>query len=93
MGIFFSLRYKGKKKKDEGFAYNYFKLSYRRKFIRTLNTSWMSILAIILIFTISPYSMVVNVLVAVGIILLSVGQALYNYYMWKKHEDENPAEE
>lgn len=36
--LILSFVYKGKVKTDKGFAFNYFGLSYRRKFIRTITT-------------------------------------------------------
>lgn len=85
--VIFSIVFKGKEKKDKGFAYNYFRLSYRRKFIRTFTSSWMGVLAIILIFIFSPYSTPFNVTITILIVLVFVIQAGYNYYMWKKTEE------
>ncbi|MCA0970621.1 ATPase [Halobacillus litoralis] len=85
--MYFSKAYKDKEKKDEGFAYNYFHLSYRRKFIRTLTSSWMGVLAVVIIFIFSPFSTAVNVGIGVFIAITFVAQGIYNYYMWKKEEE------
>ena len=48
--IIFSIIFKGKAKVDKGFAINYFKLSHRRKMIRTLTSLPILILALFVIY-------------------------------------------
>lgn len=71
---------------DKGFCLSYSKLSYRRKFIRTL---WFGLLFIIYFFTRmhpskiihSPLSWLVGV-----VILIWLGQATYTYKKWKSEK-------
>ena len=73
-------------KVDKGFELSYYKLSYRRRFIRTL---WMIPWAILALFWLQwlgyQYTLVI-----VGIIFAVVGfvQAFHNYKLWKKEENE-----
>ncbi|HLR42719.1 MAG TPA: hypothetical protein VK067_05670 [Pseudogracilibacillus sp.] len=84
--IILSLIFKGAPKVDEGFAFNYYKLSYRRKFIRSLITLPLSIVFIIVVYLITDWSMFVNLMLGVILLVLFVGQIIYNYYMWKRNE-------
>ena len=72
-------------KVDKGFEFVYWKLSYRRKFIRTLWTiPWMiaSLIFIQIVGENYKYTMIA------GIIYLVVFpiQAIYNYKKWMKEE-------
>ena len=73
-------------KVDKGFELSYYKLSYRRRFIRTL---WMIPWAILALFGLHwlgyRYTLVI-----VGIIFAVVGfvQAFHNYKLWKSEENE-----
>jgi len=73
---------------DKGFCASYWKLSYRRKFIRTL---WMSPFA--LFFFLFPanymfFGMDRNIFI-VFILVLGILQSLYTFYKWKKSEAPN----
>ena len=73
---------KNREKIDEGFAFCFWKLSYRRKFIRTL---WMLPLLIIAIFYLH-ITFKSNLLTGIiGIILSTIFilQAVYYYKKWK----------
>ena len=79
--VFIELRKRNDKveKNDKGFGLIYYKLSYRRKFIRTLWLIPVSIL--VLIFT--HESMMDTLIWGFVIALIMVGQAVYNYKKWK----------
>ena len=72
-------------KVDKGFQLIYWKLSYRRKFIRTV---WFALFLPLLAFmpqAIKPFGLErVQVIILFALILIL--QAGYNYYMWKKTE-------
>ncbi|MGG4167028.1 hypothetical protein ABEW00_06045 [Rossellomorea vietnamensis] len=70
---------------DKGIEYNYFRLSYRRKMIRTL---WMTPLILVLYFLLRFIGLnLTYTLIFVGIGLVSdILQIAYNYHMWNKYE-------
>ncbi|MGM9950892.1 MAG: hypothetical protein ACI33P_12240 [Lysinibacillus sp.] len=85
----FSLLYKSKEKKDEGFAFAYYELSYRRKMIRTM---WM--LPVVLIFLVVfsaaiEMNIIGKVFVWIFLLALFIAQLFYNYYKWKQEEQED----
>lgn len=84
--LILSFSYKNKKKVDKGFVFNYYKLSYRRKMIRTLTLLPLMIGAVIIIFYYSDNSFVVNLLIGIALFVLFVIQFFYNYVKWKKYE-------
>lgn len=84
--VILSLIFKGIPKVDKGFAFNYYKLSYRRKFIRSLLMLPISIVVIIVVYLITDWSLFVNLMLGVILLVLFVGQMIYNYYMWKRNE-------
>ena len=71
-------------KVDKGFCLSYFKLSYRRKLIRTL---WFTPLCLFFLFADSTY-MYFTVFspgeMTLFLLFISVLQIIYNYYKWKK---------
>lgn len=69
-------------KVDKGIAFCYWKLSYRRKFIRTL---WMIPIAIVIIFYFHTtfQSILQTCLVATLLAIMLLIQAIYNYRKWK----------
>lgn len=81
-----SFIFKGVPKVDKGFAFNYYKLSYRRKFIRSLIMLPISIIVISVIYFITDWNLLVNLILGVILLVLFVGQMIYNYYMWKRNE-------
>ena len=64
---------------DEGICLPYYRLSYRRKFIRTL---WVFPFSLGILFVNLPYR---EVWFAVSIVL-GILQAVYNYWKWKSEE-------
>lgn len=71
-------------KVDKGAELNYFKLSYRRKMIRTLTNLPIIILSLILISTSTDGKM----FGLIGLLFLVIfsTQLMYNFTMWKKRE-------
>ena len=69
-------------KKDKGFVFCYWKLSYRRKFFRTL---WMlPLLVVVLIINHNVYSSIFLKCTIASVLLLSfMIQAIYTYKKWK----------
>ena len=68
---------------DKGVQFNYWKLTYRRKFIRTL---WVALLGFLLFLLPSDFTLLGhgrNLFVAIWL-AMSVIQAVYNYYRWKQ---------
>lgn len=70
-------------KVDKGFELNYYKLSYRRRFIRTLwLIPWMIIALCCMHWLGAPTFIIV--LVAVIFVIGDFIQALHNYKKWKE---------
>ena len=73
------------KKVDKGFQLIYWKLSYRRKFIRTLWTIPIFIISIGIIVFLGD-GIVVSKIMPIILIILFILQIIYNYIKWKKEE-------
>ncbi len=73
------------KKVDKGFQLIYWKLSYRRKFIRTLWTTPIFIISIGIIVFLGD-GIVVSKIMPLILIILFILQIIYNYINWKKEE-------
>lgn len=86
VSIALSLLFKGAPKVDKGFAFNYYKLSYRRKLFRSLITLPITIIFVIIIYLLTDWGMLVNLILGIILLALYVGQMMYNYYMWKRNE-------
>lgn len=67
---------------DKGFELIYWKLSYRRKFIRTLWMIPFAILAVILVWEVWK-SVLTTLILAIVIMGVGLVQAIYNYKKWK----------
>lgn len=82
IGFFLAKRYDMSEKVDKGIEICYWKLSYRRKFIRTL---WLILIGIIIIvgfykeFDINIFTGIIEIVIF-SVILM---QAFYNYKKWK----------
>jgi len=70
-------------KVDKGFELIYWKLSYRRKFIRTLWIIPFAIIAVMLIWWLCK-SIVITSIIAVIVIAAEALQAIYTYKKWKE---------
>lgn len=67
---------------DEGFELVYWKLSYRRKFLRTL---WMIPFIILAVFStwLVWHSTAISITAALVLIIVEIVQAVYTYNKWK----------
>ena len=86
MIIVFSFMFKNAEKKDKGFEIIYFKLSYRRKFFRTLISLPLLLLLPLIFYFETIWSFKVKIIIVTISILIFAIQLLYNFYMWKKNE-------
>ena len=68
---------------DKGFSFSYWRLSYRRKLIRTLWTSPAMFLFLLYPEETQFLSLDRNSVMALAFLVVSA-QAYYNYYRWKK---------
>ncbi|WP_246943595.1 ATPase [Bacillus pinisoli] len=87
--LFLSKRYKDVDKVDKGFVFNYHRLSYRRKFLRTLTISPVSIIALVIIYLYSGWNLLVYVTFLALTLIVMCMQLLYNYRKWKNKEERN----
>ena len=84
-----SLLYKNKEKRDRGFAFVYYGLSYRRRMIRTI-WSFPAILLFLIVFSVFiEMESIGKILVWISLLTLFGVQVFYNYYKWKKEGQEN----
>lgn len=83
--VVFHKKFDTEEKVDKGIELFYWKLSYRRKFIRTI---WMfPIFAILIILRhITFQSSVQTFAIVVLIFILLLAQAIYNYKKWKNEK-------
>lgn len=88
ISIAFSFLYRKKKKKDKGFAFVYYSLSYRRKVIRTLGTLPVVLLILVAFTVFIEIDIREKVFVWLFLLTLFFAQLSYNYYKWKKLEQE-----
>ena len=72
-----------KNKVDKGFELIYWNLSYRRKFIRTLWFTPLSVLLIIFMF-LTGDKLFINRLMPILLALVYIWQLIYTYIKWKK---------
>jgi len=84
----FTIFYRGKKKTDQGFQFNYYKLSHRRKFIRTLIMLPFIIGALIIIYMYGNFPPIFKTILTIGLFILYLGQIIYNYKQWQKEKAE-----
>ena len=82
--IILSVVYRKKTKVDKGFTFIYYKLSYRRRMIRTLTSLPLVLLAVFIIYYYANWNMFVNVIFGLLVFVSVLFQFLYNMYMWKK---------
>ena len=82
ISLLLSKKWDMSEKVDKGIMVCYWKLSYRRKFIRTL---WMIPIAIVIIFYFHTtfQSTLQTCLVATLLAIMLLIQAIYNYRKWK----------
>lgn len=84
--LILALLYKNKEKKDKGLVFSYYKLSYRRKMIRTLWSIPILVILIISISYLAELNLTQIIILAVFFLVLEGIQFLYNYWKWTKLE-------
>ncbi|WP_300383554.1 hypothetical protein [Clostridium sp.] len=72
-------------KKDKGIELIYWNLSYRRKLIRTLWWTPLSVVALSLLWTLNS-NIIFKIIATILIILMNLIQLTYNYIKWKRDE-------
>lgn len=82
-----SIFQRNKPKVDQGFVLNYFRLSYRRKLIRTLWTMAIGLVLLIAALFLISVSWVIKASVFIIFVVFTVLQIWYNYIMWKREND------
>ncbi|TYS16752.1 hypothetical protein FZC78_11210 [Rossellomorea vietnamensis] len=86
-GVLLPILFRNKEKVDKGPGLVYYKLSYRRKMIRTLTTIPLLIIIIIATSYLTDLDGVETLVFTSVIVVLTIIQFFYNYYKWKKHEE------
>ena len=83
--IGFRRYYRHKPKVDQGVKFNYFGLSYRRKFWRTIYTLPLLVVYIVLMyFLLGTDALFIGFVIFAGIVFIV--QAYYNYVKWQEEE-------
>lgn len=77
---------KNKEKIDKGLVFAYYKLTYRRKWIRTLWSIPFLILCLMVIYKYSEWSTNVFILFSGLCIVMIVVEFFYGFYKWSKYE-------
>lgn len=75
--------HKAEEKKDKGFALPYWKLSYRRRFFRTLWFVPILVAAIIFMFLLQAITLWEAISITVILTASFIGQIVYNYKKYK----------
>lgn len=86
--IVMSKVYKDTEKKDKGFVMNYYKLSYRRRFIRALWGIPMIFIVYIIMYRFSDLTANEYIIIGVIFLLLISWDIVSTYTKWKKNEEE-----
>ena len=81
-----SIVFKNKEKKDKGAVFFYYKLSYRRKFIRTLWTFPVVVISLVVIYIFAGLKSNENLIISISFLIIFLIQLFYNYLKWKKYE-------
>lgn len=81
------LYYRKKPKVDKGWAFPYYKLTYRRRYKRTLIvTVPLIVLLSIVMYFLPNIPVIFKVALIIFAIISTVIQIIYNYRMWQKKE-------
>ena len=71
---------------DKGFCLSYWRLSYRRKFLRTL---WMipwALAALVVMLITDPFGIIVSWIYAGFLAASLLAQGIYNYRKWQREQ-------
>ncbi|SOC27530.1 hypothetical protein SAMN05880501_1236 [Ureibacillus xyleni] len=79
------LLFKDVEKKDKGFVLGYYRLSYRRRFIRSLWGIPFALLVYLALFWLVDLTSIEYILVGAIFLLLIFVDSSYNYIKWKKN--------
>lgn len=91
--IIFWAIYKNEPKVDKGFVFPYYKLTYRRRMVRTFWSAAVVIVCLIIIYQSAVWSTNVYIIFSSICIIGVAGQFFYNFYKWKKYEQHAFKEE
>lgn len=86
VSLILSKIFKNKEKKDKGAVFFYYKLSYRRKMIRTLWTFPVVVISLVAIYRFAGLSSNENLIISISFLILFLIQLIYNYLKWKQYE-------
>ena len=84
--VILSFLFKNYKKQDNGFVLNYYKLSYRRKMIRTLWMLPLVAITLIAIYLFTDLNTIEKFVILMDILIVLLIQFGYNFIKWKKTE-------
>ncbi|WP_080875381.1 hypothetical protein [Oceanobacillus timonensis] len=73
-------------KKDDGTVFNFFRLTYRRRFKRNLWAIPFVVAALLVIFFLSEFATMYNIMLIIFFTILFLIEIFYNYHKWKKEE-------
>lgn len=85
--LILSKTFKGKGKVDKGFEFIYFKLTYRRKMIRTFTSLPITIIGLLIIYYFSNWSLEFYLTFVLFVLLTVLAQFVYNFKKWKETND------
>lgn len=88
VSLIMSRVYKDTEKKNKGFVLNFYKLTYRRRFIRALWGIPLIILLYIAMYWFSDLTSKEYIIIGTIFLLLISWDITYNYVKWKKNEKE-----
>lgn len=88
MSLISAFIYKDKEKVDKGFVFAFYKLSYRRKLIRTLWSVPLIILCLFIIYKLAYWSQIEFILFSGILVVVIIGQFCYDFAKWKKYEQD-----
>ncbi|MED4057384.1 ATPase (plasmid) [Niallia taxi] len=80
-----SVVFKNKEKEDKGSVFFYYKLSYRRKLIRTLWTFPVLVISLVAIYRFAGLNKNENLILTISFLIIFLIQVIYNYLKWKKY--------
>ncbi len=74
-----SIVFKNKEKKDKGAVFFYYKLSYRRKIMRTLWTFPVVVISLVVIFRFAGLNSNENLIISISFLIIFWIQLFYNF--------------
>ncbi len=86
VSLILSVIFKNKEKKDTGFVFSYYKLSYRRKMIRTLWMLPIMVISLMAIYLFVGENLNEIIIASIFLLLIFLIQFSYNYLKWKKYK-------